>query len=425
MSAAPRFRRALVVGFQLVQYVGAPALAALAPLLVIPAVTSRYGAEGWASVAVALSVGLAAAVIAELGWTIVGPQLVARQIALGDTEGAARTFERALAARYVAVAIMAVPTAAVSASLATEHRAAAALLGLGVLAGAMSPSWYYTALGRPGTILVVESLPRMCLALGAAAVIAAGGPLEAYGAALCAAAAMTLVLSSRLGGTAVWPGGGAFRAAPATIRSQCVVTVGRSITTLYKALPTAVLAGVAPGAVPAYSAVDRPLRMGFQFLAVVPQRLQAWIGVPDPAVRRRRVLRAVLLNVLLGVVAGGAAVALMPPVVQVLFSGVVAVAPELVLLGGALTVVVCASRGLGLALVSEDRADATTWAAASSAVVGLPGVVVGGMAAGAAGALVALVLAELAGVVMQSIVLARAMGASPRPAAAIQGGAAS
>ncbi|BDZ48176.1 hypothetical protein GCM10025867_04170 [Frondihabitans sucicola] len=49
-------------------YFGAPTLSALAPLAVIPAITSSLGARGWASTAIALAVGNAGLVIAEVGW---------------------------------------------------------------------------------------------------------------------------------------------------------------------------------------------------------------------------------------------------------------------------------------------------------------------------------------------------------------------
>jgi O-antigen/teichoic acid export membrane protein len=387
---------------QLAMYVAGPAVSALAPLVVIPAVTSRYGAAGWSSVAVALSIGLAGAVVGELGWAIVGPQRVAR-----DRSTAAAVYDRALASRIVAVGILAAPVGIASGMLAAEHRAAAVLLGLGVLLGAMSPSWYWTGLGRPGTILRLESLPRMLLALAAAVAIACGAPLETYGAALCIAAALAVVLSARAGRIALWPSASAFRTAGATIREQAVVMAGRSISTLYKALPTALLAGVAPTAVAPYSAVDRPLRMGLQFLAVVPQRLQVWIGVEDHALRSRRATRSILLNVALGGVAGLATTLLLPALVRVLFTGVVHVGPTMAIAAGALVAVVCATRGFGLALVAVDRADVTAWAATASAVVGLPGAILGGTLAGAEGTMTALVLAEAAGVIPQWIVLAR------------------
>ncbi|ROP65158.1 MULTISPECIES: hypothetical protein [unclassified Curtobacterium] len=399
-------RRVTRIGAQLALYVGAPLLGSLAPLVVIPAVTSQYGAAGWASVAVALSVGLAGAVIGELGWVVVGPQKVSR-----DRAAASGLYERALASRLVAVGVLALPVAVASGTLAHEHRTAAVLLGLGILGGALSPSWYWTGLGRPATILLVEALPRMTLALSAAGAIALGAPLESYGAALCAAAALTVLLSARTAGVRAWPSRAAFRAAPSTARSQSVVMLGRTISTLYRALPAALLAGVAPGAVATFSAVDRPLRMGLQFLAVVPQRLQTWVGVEDQVIARRRAVQVVLMNIGLGAAAGVLVLAAMPTFVAVLFTGVVAVDGALAAIAGLLVAVVCAARGFGLALVALGRADASTWAAASSAVVGIPGAVLGGVLAGAEGTMAALVIAEFVGLVLQWGILARAVRA--------------
>jgi len=95
----------------------------------------------------------------------------------------------------------------------------------------------------------------------------------------------------------------------------------------------------------------------------------------------------------------------------VLFTGVVAVDGALAAIAGLLVAVVCAARGFGLALVALGRADASTWAAASSAVVGIPGAVLGGVLAGAEGTMAALVIAEFVGLVLQWGILARAVRA--------------
>lgn len=156
----------------LLLYGASPVVVALAPFAVVPAVTTRFGADGWAVCAVALSVGAAVAVVAELGWVVVGPQRVSR-----DPRRHAEIHHDALASRLVALVVLA-PVAVVAVTLLVdEHRGAAVLLTLGVAAGALSPTWLFVGLGRPGLTLLCEALPRVVLALAAAGVIALGGPL--------------------------------------------------------------------------------------------------------------------------------------------------------------------------------------------------------------------------------------------------------
>lgn len=388
-----------------------PAGAAAAPLLVIPAVVGRWGAEGWASLAVALSIGLTAATIAELGWTVVGPQLVSR-----ERDRAGLHAEAALASRLVAVGALAVPGAVIAGLLAPAHSVAAASVALGVSAGALSPAWFFVGLGRPGVVVLVETLPKAVAGLAAAAMITAGAPLSVYGLALIASVAVTVVLSGSVGHVR-WPRRAAFRGVLGTVRRQRSVSIGRAVVAVYRALPATLLAVVAPAAVPAFAACDRPMRLGLQFLGAVPQRLQSWVGVPEPALAWRRTRRSIALNTLSGIVSGAVFVVAMPLVAPVLFGDAVPVPQPVVLAGGLLVVTICTCRGLGLALVTLDRAGATATVAVLSAVIAVPAVVVGAVWWGAAGAMLALTLAEAVGGVYQVAVILRARGSflSGRP----------
>ena len=59
-------------------YVLVPAMGALIPLLAVPVVTGTFGATAFAALAIGQSVGAAAAVVVDLGWSLNGPQAVAR-----------------------------------------------------------------------------------------------------------------------------------------------------------------------------------------------------------------------------------------------------------------------------------------------------------------------------------------------------------
>lgn len=373
-----------------------PAASAAAPLAVIPAVTSRFGAEGWSSVAVALAVGVAASVVAELGWSIVGPQRIARNPASRGS-----IYEAALASRLVAVLVAGPVAAVLGFVLVDDHRVSAALLALGVVLGALSPSWFFTGLGRPLLILVCETAPRILAALLSALIIVSGGPLPVYGLGMIVAAVACWLLAARFGRLPLWPSTVAFRAVPATLRDQAVLVGGRGVTTVYKSLPVVLVGFVSPGAVATFAALDRPLRMGLQVLTAIPNRLQAWIGTPDRHLSARRGRISILINVGLGIVSGAVFAVAMPTVATVLFTGTIAVDATISLLGGILIAVICASRGLGLSLVAASRANHTSAAALVSAAVALGGVPLGVTLGGVAGAVVGLIAAEAAGALVQ------------------------
>jgi len=406
-------------------HLAVPSVGAAAPLAVVPAVTATSGAAGWAAVAVGTSIGVAGAVVAELGWSIVGPQAVARE---ASATARSLIFTTVLASRLAAVTVV-LPVAVVVTSLtAGEHRAAAALVTAGVVLGALSPAWWFIGRGRPGLLLCCETLPRVVALLGAALALTLGAPLGAYGIALVASAVVSFVLAPRLDPDLRLPRLHDYRRVPAALREQGVLVLGRAVTTSYKSLPAALLGAAAPGAVAVFAAVDRPARLGLQVLMSVPDRLQTWVAVPDEATSRRRTRTSFVVNGLLGLGAGAVFAVALPLVAPVLFAGAVTVPTPTVLWGAALVAVICTSRGAGLALVTARRAGHTTSAAAAAALVGVPGVILLGRVHGADGALAALVAAEAVGALVQVVVLLRGrsgravLPALAPPATAASGG---
>ncbi len=381
-------------GLKLWLFILAPGLAAVAPLVVIPAITHTYGAVGWASVAIAMALGNAGAVVAELGWGVVGPQRVAR-----ESSGRLDTYRESLGSRLIGFAVVCPPLAVFSWLLAPAHGAAAVVLTIALVSNCLSPVWYYTGLGRPGIFLIVETLPRMLLSVAAAVLIFGGGPLEIYGTVLLASTVATYFLSAWFGSTPLSPS--SFHTAIASIRKQGVIAFGRLVSTAYTSLPTAVLALVAPHAVAVFAGADRPLRMGLSVLGGIPARLQSWMGVREMDVRAHRARISILINFGVGVLAGCVYALLMPIAANILFSGKVSVGYPLSTLGGVLVVLICTSRGYGLALVAAGRANSITLATAWAAPIGIIGVLCLGFFFGAHGAVLGLIAAEIAGIAVQ------------------------
>lgn len=381
----------------------APLVTMAMPFVVIPAVSATAGASGWGAVAIALALGGAGAVLAELGWSLDHVQ----QITRADERRRHEIWSTSLGVKAIACLAIA-PAAGAAATLIVDrhHLAAAAVAAGTVLTGALAPGWFFVGAGRPGAALLCEALPRGVLLAGAATAMALGAPVESYGLALLLTPVLSLVASHVVAGLPALPSPAALAAGPSHLRGRWTIVRGRAVSTVYTMLPAAVLGVVTPGAVAAFSASDRPARMGFGVLAALPARLQSWLGAsPDRTVRARRIRTAVLLNTGAGIVAAAVFVLAMPFVAPVLFAGTVELSTALLVASGVLLVVMSVSRGFALGLVTVQAAHRITTAVTAAAVVGLPALVGGALLGGATGAVLGLVTAEATGVVVQAILL--------------------
>jgi O-antigen/teichoic acid export membrane protein len=378
-----------------------PGISAVTPLLVYPALTFRFGEEGFASVAIAQSLGSAGAVIAELGWGVIGPQRIAR----ADRAGRTRLYGSALATKGLAVLIIA-PLAGLAASLiVSDHQVAAAILASATVTMALSPSWYLVGANRPLTILYTEGIPRTVLLIGAAIAIAVGAPLELYGIATFLAVACTLFLVWGAVGERPLPTGQDFREGGHVIREQLPLTFGRMISVIYTSLPVAIVGIVYPSAVPVFGAVERLMRMALNILSGVPSRLQSWIGVVHGEVRIRRSRQSILINLALGLVSAVGFALLAPLVAKFVFAGQIDIPLEISALSASVLLAICASRGFGLSLVAEGRSNWIAAANVAGAIVGVATVFTLASAFGAAGAILGELSAEVAGLLVQAIIL--------------------
>lgn len=239
-----------------------PALNAISPLIVIPALTYTYGAAGWASVAIAQSVGMAAASIAELGWGVLGPQRIARS----DVSSRREIYMAALASKIAAVVILAPLAALISFNLVADYKIAATVLTAAISAGALSTSWYFVGCNRPFSIIWAESIPRLGLLSAAGWAIYLGAPLEVYGISLMLAVLLSLAMSSRLAGHPLCPRFLDLKRGSIEVKKQISITLGRSISVIYTSLPVTLVSLVSPQSVAAFAAVERLMRMALSVL---------------------------------------------------------------------------------------------------------------------------------------------------------------
>ncbi|WP_146242831.1 glycosyltransferase [Curtobacterium sp. MCBD17_019] len=387
---------------RLVGFAVLPVVGGLAPLVAVPAIAARFGAEGWRDVAVGQSIGAAAAVVVELGWGISGPQRSARQ-SLGN-------LRRSVGLALVTQALVLLPVTAgvwvVAHLVSVGAPALVGWIGTAGALGSVNVVWCWIGLGRPGPILWADTLPRTLPVVVAAVALAAGAPLWVFPLALVVSGLVPVVLGTTLLGIG-----------PATLRQltprlvvravriQLQPLLGRVLSATYISVPIT-LAGVsAPGAVAVFAAADRLQRWALTALKALPTALQGWVGGPaDPDRRIRRAWVALWGNVGVGVLVGAGFVVVVPAVSRAFFAGVATVAPDLAVLSGLLVVVVTTSRATGgLVLVALRGVPAITLSAAAGCLVGVPGVLVLARVDGARGAMLGVLSAEAAVLAVQVV----------------------
>ncbi|TFC68585.1 lipopolysaccharide biosynthesis protein [Cryobacterium sp. TMT2-4] len=141
-----------VGGFSLLQV-----LAAIMPVLVLPVVTRIVGPEGWVALAIGFSMGGVVAILANFGWTLTGPGLVA-----GEVSAAAReTYAESVHVRVIACTIAAVCAGFVAAELSNrEYMNLAVLMTVAVGMNGLSASWYFLGRSQPGLIALTDVGPK-------------------------------------------------------------------------------------------------------------------------------------------------------------------------------------------------------------------------------------------------------------------------
>ncbi|YAL84099.1 hypothetical protein ACMYYO_04620 [Dermacoccaceae bacterium W4C1] len=380
------------------QYLLLPAVGFLSPLLVIPVVTSEFGAAGWAAMAIAQSLGMAFSVATELGWGVVGPQRIAGL----PRDEAVQEYRLSITSRTLTVLPGGLIAAAAAALLVHDHHLDAAVLAFGTAAQGMTPSWYFIGLGQPIKVFLSEGVPRVLVAVIASVIMWQGGPLLVYGLLMTLTVPLAQLLARRFIGRDARPGRAEWRSAPSVVRSQMTIGLGRIVSVTYTALPISIVGLFAPSAVPVFAATERLMRMCVQVLGVVPLRLQSWIGVAQGRKKMRRIRTAQQIGLGLGLTAGVSYALLAPIIAPLIFrDDSIRIPFHVAAASGLLLCVICVSTSLGLSLVAVKAANKITWAIIPSACVGL--LLIGPTAffLGAVGAVLGEIAAEATGAGLQ------------------------
>ncbi len=305
MSAAPSMRRRLL-GFLLV-----PAIAALSPIIALPAVTQIAGPGGWASAIAGESIGTFAAIAIGWGWATVGPALIS---IAGDADERARLYRESLVVR-VSIAVIALPALAVICWLVASPGAEwlTILMGMQGALIAMSFTWFSAGIGDPRTIVILDAAPRLLANLAAAGLVLATGivvlyPLAGIIVTLTGTAVFTVRLLRRHPGP--WP---RVRDLPRLLRSNLAVALNDAGLSGYSSVPAPVVNVTAvPTAAAGYATADKMLKLGQFIPMTLANALQAWIGEAHGPHRARRMSVAIGLAAATGLL-GWAGLSLVGP----------------------------------------------------------------------------------------------------------------
>jgi len=305
VTAAPSMKRRLL-GFLLI-----PAIAALSPLIALPAVTAIAGPSGWASAIAGESIGTFAAIAIGWGWATVGPALIS---IAGDDDERARLYRESIAVR-LSISVIALPALAVIcwfvASPGSEWLTI--LMGMQGALIALSFTWFCAGVGDPRTIVIFDAAPRLLANLAAAGLVLTTGvvvlyPLAGIVVTLVGTSIFTVRLLRRHPGS--WP---RVRDLPRLLRANLAVALNDAGLSGYSSVPAPVVNVTAiPSAAAGYATADKMLKLGQFIPMTLANALQAWVGEAHGHHRGRRMSMSIGLAAVAGLL-GWAGLALIGP----------------------------------------------------------------------------------------------------------------
>jgi PST family polysaccharide transporter len=388
MAESPRLRHR-ILGFALL-----PAVAAVSPLIVLPAVSRSAGPDGWASAIAGESIGTFAAIAVAYGWTTVGPSLIA--IASDDVRRG-RLYRDAVVVRGL-TSLLALPALVILCFLVASpgHGWLAALMGLqGALIG-LSFTWFSVGVGDPRPILIFDAAPRLCMAALAMVAIVRGAPVEVYpiaGIAVTVVGTTLYSLSILRRYPSAWP---PLREVPGLFRVSAPVALNDAALGAYSSVPAPLVNVLATGTSAAgFASGDKMAKLG-QFLPLtLANALQTWTAEATGSARLRRLHLALALHGGSGLL-GWLVLGLAGPPVSLLLFGADAAATAAVCfaLGGAFAMYSLRTSMTRHVLFPAGQQGAVMRATLVATAVGIPAMVAGGITMGPIGAALGYALTE-------------------------------
>lgn len=390
-------------------YAGSVAASAIVTLLSIPIVIGLTDASAWAGLAAGQSIGTGASVLIGFGWGTTGPTDVARATS-GDR---ARIYldsyrARALLALPIAAAASVITFAVVPTARWESALNCAAYAATGLLAG-----WFFTGAARPRSFVLFDTAPRVLGAVAGVAVLIAGAPLAWYPllqlvGILVGVAASTAAIA----GTRELFSTPEFARTITVLRLQSHGLVLASVSAANAALPSILVASIAPSALPAYALADKLLRFGTTAASPFVQFLQGWVPGGGRAVLVARVRRAGVIGAALVVLGSVAFFFVAPWLGSVLSHDQIRLPILLVAAFAAVLVLLVGAQIVGLVcLLALGEARRLARFTLIGGVATVPLVIVGVVLNGAVGAATAVGVGELVAFVPQCVLLSKLLRA--------------
>ncbi|MCD4533145.1 hypothetical protein LRP67_03505 [Nocardioides sp. cx-169] len=294
-----------------------PFLSLLAPFVALPFIAAATDPTGWASLAIGQSLGGLASLVVAFGWPLNGPV----EVASGTRSQVGETYYDSLLSRSLVMAVASGPILAASVLAAPAgHALLVASIATATTATAFSWNWVAIGLGQPRLIVLYDVLPKMASIAAAVLIIANGGSLLWYPAALLTSTAVSLLLSARRVVRPANAGRAHLQTLARRLRHQLPYVATTTAGGAYSAAAIFIVGlATTTHATAVASSADRFYRIGLLSVVALASAFQAWVVHVDAPVARRRRLVALRSHAVLAVV-GGSAMALGAPLAsRVLF----------------------------------------------------------------------------------------------------------
>lgn len=381
--------KTLLRALRLALYVLLPLLTAITPLLVLPVITREYGEGGWAAVAIGQSVGTVGSLVVNLGWSVIGPS----QVHACPPDLQAALYEQSLRTRYFMLLATVPASMGIAAALAPNWGWAAALTSLAFVLYGAGSGWYYIALGRPVGVLLHDAGPRVAAAVVAIIAVPIVGLVALPILQIILFAIGSLSSNLRVLGRVLPQPAPIWR----TIVDRGPLVVSGVISSGYVGFSVALVALVAPPAVPLFAAAARFRDFGVSALAAVSNFFTGLIGRQgDRATDRWRIrVRSAFGVGILGALGGVLIATAAPTAGRLLFHGAVSIGYDTASLTGGIVLLIAVGLAVGTyLLVPAGLQGEIVKAGIVATAVGTPTLLILSNSCGATGGLLAVLLAE-------------------------------
>ncbi|MFC3395029.1 hypothetical protein [Brenneria rubrifaciens] len=374
-----------------------PLLSAMIPFIVYPTITSLYGNKVIIAVGVAQSIGGACAVIGELGWGVIGPQLIAGL----DDEKKKFWYGKSLSSRLIISFFCIQISVFICWLLVDDFLFSAIVMTIATTCGGLLPIWYLIGLNKPEYILYLVVIPKLILCGISIVLIRIYGGLMFYSLALLLSFIVSMCLTSYFLKTPLIPKRNDFDGLKVLFKEHYQLVLGRVISTFYTSLPITLIGFVNPAAVAVFTGVERLFRMALSVLSGFPSRLQSWIGTASGHTRSKRIKISIIVNFVVGLISMVGFAITCYFISPYIYSNTIHISLGYSFLAGAIVATICMSRGYGLALVAIGISKKISIANAASALVGVSAICFFGFFYGVLGGLLGELLAEMIGLLVQ------------------------